>query len=206
LNGDKPLARGEVLALAIALEGGLLILAIGAGWLVSRPPLRLIDLTWPAAGLGVAATIPLLILLAWSLGSKLPALERLRREVYDVLLPLLANCSVPDIAAISLVAGVGEEALFRGLLQTGIGEAAGPWVGLVAASILFGLAHFVTPTYALLAGLVGAYLGWLFAASANLLVPITVHSVYDFVALTFLIRGHQNRYRNERPFGKDCEV
>ena len=78
----------------------------------------------------------------------------------------------------------------------------GPLPGLFAASILFGLAHLVTPTYAFLAGLVGLYLGWLYLASSNLLVPVTVHSVYDFVALTFLIRQHRRREQDERTFGE----
>ena len=62
------------------------------------------------------------------------------------------------------------------------------WVGLIAGGVLFGLAHCITPTYALLAGLIGLYLGWLWIATGNLLVPITTHAVYVFLALVYLIR------------------
>jgi membrane protease YdiL (CAAX protease family) len=33
----------------------------------------------------------------------------------------------------------------------------------------------------------GAYLGWLYVGSGNLLVPILVHALYDFVALAFVV-------------------
>jgi uncharacterized protein len=59
-------------------------------------------------------------------------------------------------------------------------------VALTAA--LFGVAHWVTPTYALLAGLVGAYLGLVLLLSGNLLVPIVAHALYDVVALALLVR------------------
>ena len=64
----------------------------------------------------------------------------------------------------------------------------GPWIGLLAAAFLFGLLHLLTPVYGLMAALIGLYLGWLWMASGNLLVPITVHAAYDFIALVYLVR------------------
>ena len=46
----------------------------------------------------------------------------------------------------------------------------------------------MTLAYAMLAALVGGYLGWLHLASGNLLVPILAHALYDFVALRLLLR------------------
>ena len=40
----------------------------------------------------------------------------------------------------------------------------------------------------MLAGLIGLYLGWLWLAVGNLLVPIVVHALYDFVALMYLVK------------------
>ena len=82
--------------------------------------------------------------------------------------------------------------LFRGVLQE---EFAG-WVhgsqgvvfGLLLASLLFGLLHCITPSYAPFAGLTGLYLGGLWLATHNLLVPIAAHGVYDFLALVYLTR------------------
>jgi uncharacterized protein len=62
------------------------------------------------------------------------------------------------------------------------------WTAIALTAALFGVAHWLTPTYAVLAGLVGAYLGWTLAASDNLLVPIVAHGLYDLIALAVLVR------------------
>jgi membrane protease YdiL (CAAX protease family) len=59
---------------------------------------------------------------------------------------------------------------------------------LLLAAALFGVLHFITPAYAVLAGLLGLYMGVLYLVTGNLLVPIVVHSLYDFVALLYLVR------------------
>lgn len=43
--------------------------------------------------------------------------------------------------ATAITAGLGEEVLFRRLLQTRLEALVGPWTGLLAASLLFGLMH-----------------------------------------------------------------
>ena len=58
---------------------------------------------------------------------------------------------------------------------------------MIVLSLLFGLAHALTRTYAVLATLVGFYLGFLFWLTGNLLAPILAHAVYDFVALVYLV-------------------
>ena len=73
-----------------------------------------------------------------------------------------------------------EELLFRGVLH--------PLAGPFWSNVLFGLAHFITPTYAVLAGLLGAYLGGLLELSENLLAPIITHGLYDFLAFLVVAR------------------
>ena len=68
--------------------------------------------------------------------------------------------------------------LFRGVIQA-------RW-GLFAASILFGVLHFVTPAYALMAMAVGFYIGLLHHFFQSLLIPIQLHALYDFSALLYL--------------------
>ena len=48
--------------------------------------------------------------------------------------------------------------------------------------------HPVSPMYAVLAGLAGAYFGALIVLTGNLLAPIVAHGGYDFVALLVLAR------------------
>ncbi len=182
-SGPHPVVR-----LAVALEGGLLVIALGVGLLVGVQPLGGARLTGSALAWGVVATIPTLLLMWWTSRSKWSPLRRLLREIEETIVPMFADCTLGELALIALLAGVAEEALFRGLVQRGISDAAGPLVGLLAASALFGLAHFVTHTYALLAGLLGLYLGALLIAADNIIVPIAVHTLYDFAALIFWVR------------------
>ena len=64
---------------------------------------------------------------------------------------------------------------------------------LALASIAFGLAHAVTPAYAVIATVFGAYFGWIWLATGNLLVVVVAHAVYDFVVLTLMVRAHRRR-------------
>jgi hypothetical protein len=125
-------------------------------------------------------------------------LGRLNAAVDDMLLPLFARCSVIQLAFISIMAGLGEELLFRGVLQPLLIGWLGIAAGLCLASLVFGLLHAVTPSYAVLATLVGAYLGWLALATGNLLGPIIAHALYDFVALVYLMRTVPEKH--------DCHV
>jgi uncharacterized protein len=177
---------------AAFVEGSLLPVAIGLGWLVGTRPLATLHLNWHDALLGLAATLPLLVLL-W-LGLKCPwrPLAEIKRITNDMLLPLFESCGLLDLAVIATLAGIGEETLFRGMLQAAlaneIGGLRGLWLGLFAASVLFGLLHAITPAYAAWAALTGLYLGGLWLATGNLLAPIIAHAAYDFLAIAYLMK------------------
>jgi len=173
---------------AILFEGGLVILALGLGWLFQVQPFGSVRLTWRHICAGLLATAPPLLALTLLLRSNAPRITRLVREVEQMIGPLFEGATVGALALISILAGVGEESLFRGVLQPALGSVTGPWVALVVVSAVFGLVHSVTATYAVLAGVIGLYLGWLFLWTGNLLVPIVVHALYDFVALAVLVR------------------
>ena len=59
---------------------------------------------------------------------------------------------------------------------------------LVAASFVFGCFHPLSATYAVLAALIGLYLGLLLIFTGNLLAPALAHGLYDFIALVCLVR------------------
>lgn len=108
--------------------------------------------------------------------------ERLARSLAAVLGPLeLRHC-----LWLAAASGVGEEAFFRGALQ--------PRVGLLPASLLFGLAHF-TPrrelrAWSLFAFAGGLGLGGLFEATGNLVAPVVAHAVLNAVNLRLLVRDY----------------
>ncbi len=189
-ESDAEARRQTVVLLAIVVEGGLLAAASLLGWMIDQPPLRFFQWTLQAVLWGVVATLPLVALfflfLRWPLGP----LKRIQRFSEEVIRPLLAPCSLIDLLGISLLAGLGEELMFRGVLQEAFAHWFGRWTGVLLASVVFGLAHCITFTYALLATLMGAYLGcvWLYAEH-NLLVVVLTHALYDFVVLLWLLRG-----------------
>jgi membrane protease YdiL (CAAX protease family) len=182
--------RRLVVTLAVLVEGGLIGVAWVLGWLADQPPLAFFRWDGVDALIGVAATLPPLLLFAacrrWPIGPLAP----LDRFLERVVRPLLAPCTLLDLLGISVLAGLGEEMLFRGVLQPVLERWSGSvWVGLVGAALLFGVMHAATFTYAVLAAAMGAYLGWLLQRTNNLLTPVLVHALYDFVVLLYLMYG-----------------
>jgi hypothetical protein len=144
---------------------------------------RAIDLAW-----GVAATVPMLAALAVCLWLPLAPMRRLTRIVREILIPMFQEAHWSQIALIAALAGWGEELFFRGVVQYFSQQWLGVPGGLVLASMVFGLAHPLTRTYVVVAAVIGAYLGWLWMALGNLLVPMVAHGLYDFVVLMWMLR------------------
>jgi membrane protease YdiL (CAAX protease family) len=162
--------------------------AFAIGALAGVPPFGRFRLDIAAVGYGVAATLPLLALLRWCLGTEWGPIRRLVKLVEEQLTPYLAGASAGGIVLLSLLAGVGEEVLFRGVIQAGFAERLPAWLAVGIAALLFGAAHWLTTSYAVLAALIGVYLGILFLVTDNLLVPAVTHALYDIAALSILVR------------------
>lgn len=173
---------------ACLFEAGLAALALLLGRWFAEPAFG--RLTFDATGIigGLLSVFPPFLFLVWSQGSAWAPMVDVRRFLDERVLPMFRPLRSWQLALLCLLAGVGEESLFRGVLQPVLGRPLGPVGGLLAASFLFGLVHWVTPAYALLTMAVGAYFGALMWSSGNLLVPILSHAVYDFVAIAFLLR------------------
>jgi membrane protease YdiL (CAAX protease family) len=80
---------------------------------------------------------------------------------------------------------LGEELIFRGYVQTNLREGAGPAIALLLSSILFGLFHSLNPNITWLGwlniALAGAAMGYGYAATGNLWLPIAYHFAWNFV-------------------------
>jgi len=172
----------------VLAEGGLVLAALGLGRWWNAAPFARFEWTWGGLAAGIAATAPLLVGLGWCLRTRWPLMVRLIEVVEERIGPWFAGASRVQLALVALLAGMGEEALFRGVLQDALAGRMPGWAALLLASLVFGAAHWVTATYAALAGLVGLYLGALYAISGNLLAPIATHALYDLVALAILVR------------------
>ena len=193
----------RITIVAIFFEGALALIALVVGWLLGHYPQSLVTQFGTSgshwlAGLawGVAATVPMLAGLLLIEILPLEPLRRLDAVVQRRLVPLFRGASLVELGLVASMAGLGEELLFRGLLQDGLaqwlGGPAGEWIAIGMASLLFGICHWVSRTYAALATLVGIYLGCVWLATGNLLAPIVAHALYDFVALVYLVRFRSN--------------
>jgi len=90
---------------------------------------------------------------------------------------------VLNILFIALLAGVGEELLFRGMIQRLLSLQFGRWVGILVAAAIFSAIHLqffgFFPRF-----LLGIVLGVLFAYSGSLWVSILAHFFYDAALIT----------------------
>lgn len=185
--------RRGFLNLAALFEGATLLAGLILGWITGVLQPHTIRLNLADVGWGLLAVGPMLGLLVIARG--------LRQQVTELVGQPLARCRWYDLAALALLAGLSEELLFRGVLEPWLDQWT-PWLGCVVASLLFGLAHALSPTYFLFATLIGIYFsllnrGWPDASgsleSANLLRPIVAHAAYDFIAFLVIVRDYRRR-------------
>ena len=130
-----------------------------------------------ASGLALAATLPL-VTAPWA--KRMLVLRGLRRAWDWLESGLGPSLGLREVIVLALCSAVSEEVFFRGVLQRE--------VGIVAASMVFGLLHPLGTAYVLWAGTVGAGFGLLFVATGSLVAPAAAHGIYNLVALMYLRR------------------
>lgn len=107
---------------------------------------------------------------------------------------------LPAAAATSIIAGFGEETVFRGFLflrlERWFGTGAGARATIVVVSaVLFALAHYADQgiagaSQALCTGLV---FGLLYARTRRIWAPMIAHAAFDLVALWLIYAGLETR-------------
>jgi membrane protease YdiL (CAAX protease family) len=139
----------------------------------------------------VLAAAPAVSILFWDELENFVPLRGLKVDVRGLLKHYLGGATHSQLLFIAILAGVGEELLFRGLIQAGLFY----WLptdwkligSLLIASLIFGACHYLSHTYFLLATAAGLYFGLLMVVSGSLLPPIIAHALYDYVALAYLM-------------------
>jgi membrane protease YdiL (CAAX protease family) len=196
-EGDKR----NFVAMAVLFEAGLGATAIALGWWTGPLPWETISTgttrqLWMGAAAGVLAALASFAFVVWADRRPLRVFEQLQRTIRQLVVPLFRGVSTHGLAAISLAAGVGEELLFRGYAQAALAQwLAPPWGSLLAlclASLLFGLCHWVSSAYAIVATGMGLLLGGLFLVTGNLIAPVVAHALYDFLVLYYLCRDDRS--------------
>ena len=187
----------DLVPLGIAIEGGLAIIAILGGWFFGVDIVEQLrfDEGWDGfyltkvAGMAILGIMPMLALLWLVESASWAPIVQLREFSHNTLAPMFAEVPVAGLLIISFAAGFGEELLFRGLLQTVFTESMPIWLAILLSAAVFGAMHYLTLTYAILATLMGCYLGILFQSTDQIWVPIISHAAYDFVALCYMRRS-----------------
>jgi uncharacterized protein len=174
--------------LGCLFELALLGLAALIGLAVNQSPRANLHWCIRDAAWGFLAAAPLFVLFCSLWTTRVSWAANIRQTLEAKVRPLMVDWSVLQLAIISLLAGVCEEALFRAVLQGALTKGIGTVWALAIASAVFGLFHFVSPAYAIVATLIGAYFGVLWMFTDNLLAPITAHAAYDFAALVYFLR------------------
>ena len=108
------------------------------------------------------------------------------RQLEAELSRILAPLRLWENGIISLLSGFAEELFFRGALQ--------PVIGLLPASLLFGMAHFIPRSpfwpWALQAVFAGILLGSIYELTHQLYPVMVAHSVTNFVLIVIMNRRH----------------
>ena len=188
---DQPAVRGISFGAACLIEISLLVIAWVISWISNIPLWR--SLFWDPQHLliGLSAALPLFVGFVWMLDATPAPTRNIRLMLDRFLRPAMEKFTIPQLAVVSLLAGVCEETLFRDAIQASLTQAFGIGLGIFGGALLFGLAHLVTLLYAAVTITVGILLGWIAHQTGNLLAPIVTHAVYDFTALVYYLRATQ---------------
>lgn len=168
-------APENLLRLAVPFYFALLMVAALVGLVAGRNPFTLGNTPGLSLSLG-SATASGTVFLSLIAYRFLPALRSLAGELGP---RLVGGAGRGELVGLAVLSGVGEEALFRGALQ--------PLIGLVPASLLFGLLH-VGPdrrylAWTLSAVVAGFLFGLLYRTTGGLLAPVVAHALHNAVLL-----------------------
>ena len=191
---NSPINEQNFFKVACYFEGSLIVVAIVLGWIADIDPYANIIFSETAVFYGIIGTIPLFIFFVALYQIQIDAFQQVKHTLLETLAPSMHRYHWTDLFVLGAIAGITEEILFRGVIQPWMESSWGMTSGLIASSIIFGLVHAVTPLYALLATLVGIYLGLAmdYGGERNLLTPIIIHGLYDFLAFLVIVRTYRS--------------
>lgn len=184
----------------VFLEGILVLIAVIVSYLwAGKPLLNAIRFDLDGLGTGLAATLPMVAYFAFSLsrfGQNITAFQRIYKLLREILSKAIIELPSWKLAVLGMSAGIGEECLFRGVLQP-VFESWLPEVNtiltpqvnaILVTGVIFGLLHALTPAYFIIATLLSIYFGFLVNYTGNLLTPLLAHGIYDVIGFLLLKR------------------
>jgi membrane protease YdiL (CAAX protease family) len=195
---NTPIKPEKFFRTACYFEGALIIVAVILGWVADIDPFEHIHFSESAVLYGLIGTLPLFVIFLAMQQMPHPAIQKITQILIDTLAQSLHRHHWTDLFILAAIAGISEEVLFRGVIQPWMEGLWGMTAGLIASNVLFGLVHAITPLYAVLATCVGIYLGLFldYAGERNLVTPIVIHALYDFLAFLVIMKFYRNSQDN----------
>ncbi len=180
---NRPLVLKDVLpsALSVVVLGVVLSSFVVANWSL------LGVLGWWAIPGGVLFGLALYGL-CFGLTCWRPFYTPSMRQLMHTLHSLFKNFSWFDIVFVSCLAGIGEELLLRGALQTWLIELINPVSGVLIASLVFGLMHYLSRIYVIVTTVLGILFGVALVLSDSILFVIIGHAIYDVCAFFMVVK------------------
>ncbi len=179
---------GLMLALAILLGSVWLDLNL-IEWHDQWETARWLDVVL-GAGLGIATVVASRILektTEWA------------RTLTDEFRKILGRLTPTQVLIFALTSGIAEEVFFRGFLQQALSELVfyNDWIGLVVASLIFGLIHIGPDRkkflpWTIMAVVLGFLFGLLYLYTGNILAPVIAHFTINFFNLMHIAARPQD--------------
>jgi membrane protease YdiL (CAAX protease family) len=119
----------------------------------------------------------------------LPIPDEVERAL-ETLTPEDAGGWILAVLGLGLLAPVGEELVFRGIVQQACRRMLSPIMAAILSGLLFAVLHF-QPWFLAGLGLMGIVLGLVYELSGSLTATILVHSAYNLSVL--LVQAHADK-------------
>lgn len=119
---------------------------------------------------------------------------------------ILGDLSPPQVLVFAVTSGIAEEVFFRGFLQQALSDVlfTNHWIGLVVASLIFGLIH-VGPDrkkflpWTIMAVVLGFFFGLLYMYTGNIVGPVVAHFTINFFNLLHIAGDSASSNDSEAP-------
>jgi len=126
-------------------------------------------------GLGLVPVVQLLSLLQRKVWAPDAATEKFMN---DLFVPVLAAHPFITPVIVGVLAGIFEELLFRGPIQTALMRKNNPWFAIIVTALLFAAAHLDLHGMGIRAAL-GILLGWVVWRTGSIFPAMMIHAFYD---------------------------
>lgn len=110
---------------------------------------------------------------------------------------ILGNLTLTQVLIFALTSSIAEEIFFRGFLQQALSDIAfgNDWIGLIVASLVFGLIHIGPDRkkflpWTIMAVVLGLLFGILYLYTGNILAPMVAHFTINFFNLRHIANQH----------------